>query len=610
MTTSLDTLVVPVRYYTALDPYNWKVDNRPMSDLDDNDDVLRSGVETALNAVKTGAAVDGRLLRALVGDNKASGNWTLHPSAVSITITDSIKVKTTTDDGFDVGVIAAQYAPVVFTLATPAAGFKNLVTISARYKLPNSADMPYYDQTQVLDALAVSLATAQTKQGTMEFAIATSTVAVGDPDNYFVHGSDYDALFHIKVLKTDTVLDPSRVLAVGITKLGQSVARATNATYGQVRFATGAEVTTGTSTDTVVSPADLKDSLPGAVAQATNATYGIVRFATGAEVTTGTSTDTVVSPADLKDRIDAIPTTPSVAQATNATYGIVRFATGTEVTAGTSTDTVVSPADLNTRALLGGDPLVNFQVEDAVDLKDAVNLGQMQNSISADWNFVNTEYYSTPGAHNWVIPPGVYRAIFDIQAGGGGGGQGGGSDGGSESGAGGSGGASGQFVRVLVYNLLPGQNVDIMVGHGGTRGGLVTGMTAGPGLASGVTINSNVIAAKGGNFGVRGGFGDDNGSAPPWRGAGGAEQPFYPVTAPFVIGSTPYQESGEGGGQSIYGGKGGDSATGTGGTGGTAGVGGLGVLGSGGGGGLGQPGAPSHGYAGGDGGDGYVKVYY
>ena len=422
MTTSLDTLVVPVRYYTALDPYNWKVDNRPMSDLEDNADVLRSGVETALNAVKTGAAVDGRLLRALVGDDKASGNWTLHPSAVSITITDSIKVKTTTDDGFDVGVIAAQYAPAVFALAIPAAGFKNLVTISARYKLPNSADMPYYDQTQVLDALAVSLATAQTKQGTMEFAIATSTVAVGAPDNYFVHGSGYDALFHIKVLKTDTVLDPSRVLAVGITKLGQSVARATNATYGQVKFATGTEVTTGTSTDTVVSPADLKGRIdaitPGAVAQATTTIYGVVKFATGTEVTAGTSTNTVVSPADLKDRIDAIPP-GAVAQATTTIYGVVKFATGTEVTAGTSTNTVVSPADLATRALLGGDSLVNFKVENAVDPKDAVNLLTLKNFLS----FRNFPFLvlQLSGDAAYEIPPGGKIRVQLIGGGGGGG---------------------------------------------------------------------------------------------------------------------------------------------------------------------------------------------
>lgn len=364
MTTSLDTLVVPVRYYTALDPYNWKVDNRPISDLEDNDDVLRSGIETTLNAVKTGAAIDGRILRSLVGLDKASGDWTLHPSEVTITLTDLIKGSVVSDDGFDVGVIAAQYSPAVFALATPAAGLKNLVTISAIYKLPSPADMPYYDSTQGLDALMTNLATAQTKQGTLEFAIATSTVEVGDPDNYFVPSGGYQALFNIKILETDTVLDPSRVLAVGITKHGQAVAKATNTTYGQVRFATGTEVTTGTSTDTVV-----------------------------------------------------------------------------------------SPADLATRALLEGDPAVNFQVEDAVDPKDAVNLGQMVeviNNLTPSYSTIHTAETADGDISGTIVLDGYREVLISINSAGGFGG------GSGNNGGGGGGGGGGAYLVVLLRGKLDG----------------------------------------------------------------------------------------------------------------------------------------------------------
>lgn len=398
MTTSLDTLVVPVRYYTALDPYNWKVDNRPMSDLEDNDDVLRSGVETALNAVKTGAAIDGRILRSLVGLDKASGDWTLHPSAVTITLTDLIKGSVVSDDGFNVGVIAAQYSPAVFTIATPAAGLKNLVTISAIYKLPSSADMPYYDSTQGLDALMTNLATAQTKQGTLEFAIATTTVAVGDPDNYFVPSGGYQALFNIKILETDTVLDPSRVFAVGITKHGQAVAKATNANYGQVRFATGTEVTTGTSTDTVV-----------------------------------------------------------------------------------------SPADLSTRALLGGDPLVKFQVKDAVDPKDAVNLqtgdaryikyldsGQPSEILTLMAGIGNFKSVSTSSVIYVYTTDDTFISmeLSVFSGGGGGGGAGGtGNNGNLDLGsAGGAGGGSGCGVRTTLTNLKPGTTITIELGAAGAGG--------------------------------------------------------------------------------------------------------------------------------------------
>lgn len=265
MTTSLDTLIVPVRYYSALDPYNWKVDNRPLSDLEDNDDVLRSGIETCLNAAKVGAAVDGRLLKALVGPYNAVGYWEPSASGVALEIYNTIKVSTVTDDSHDVDLIAIQYSPAVFALPTPSSGNKVLATIYAKYQLPSTPEMPYYDPTQGLDALGTTVGTLQTKQGNIEFAIATTTVASANPDNYPSPAVGYDTLFNIKVDSTDTVLDPAKIIAVGISTLGQAIAKATTTSYGQVRFATATEVTTGTSTSTVVSPADLKgriDAIP------------------------------------------------------------------------------------------------------------------------------------------------------------------------------------------------------------------------------------------------------------------------------------------------------------------------------------------------------------
>ena len=303
MTTSLDTLIVPVRYYSALDPYNWKVDNRPLSDLDDNDNVLRSGIETCLNAAKVGAAVDGRLLKALVGPYNAVGYWEPSASGVALEIYNTIKVSTVTDDSHDVDLIAIQYSPAVFALPTPSSGNKVLATIYARYELPSTPEMPYYDSTQALDALGTTVETLQTKQGNIEFAIDTVTVADTDPDNYPSPAVGYDTLFNLRVDSTDTVLDPDKVIAVGISTLGQATAKATTTSYGQVRFATATEVTTGTSTDTVVSPADLKNQTGGTggnatLPDATTTTKGKVRFATAAELVEGTSTDTVVSAAD------------------------------------------------------------------------------------------------------------------------------------------------------------------------------------------------------------------------------------------------------------------------------------------------------------------------
>ena len=330
MTTSLDTLVVPVRYYTALDPYNWKVDNRPISDLEDNDDVLRSGIETTLNAIKVGATVDGRILRSLVGLDKASGDWATGPG-ISLIVNNAIMVVEKPDDGYlAVDVIATQYSQQVFTFSAPTAGYKKLITISAGFNLPLPANMPYFDSTQSLDAVMVDFTTAQTKQGTMDYEVITSIVALSDPDTYLDPSLGNKKLFQIKVLDTDTSLTIGSIDPVGITKHGQAVAKATNTTYGQVRFATGTEVTTGTSTDTVV-----------------------------------------------------------------------------------------SPADLATRALLEGDPAVNFQVEDAVDPKDAVNLFTLKNLISFR-NFP-VLVLQLAGDATYEIPPGGRIRVQLIGGGGGGG---------------------------------------------------------------------------------------------------------------------------------------------------------------------------------------------
>ena len=75
---------------------------------------------------------------------------------------------------------------------------------------------------------------------------------------------------------------------------------------------------------------------------ATQTDPGIVRFATGLEVTGGTATNVVVSPADLSSEIDAIV----VQDATTTQKGIARLANATEVLTGTNTNTIVVPAYL------------------------------------------------------------------------------------------------------------------------------------------------------------------------------------------------------------------------------------------------------------------------
>lgn len=205
MTTSLDTFIVPVRYYSALDPYNWKVDNRPLSDLEDNDDVLRSGIETNLNIGKLQAAIMGALHQNVFGRGKAVGH-AYNSTGLTWRIERSLMNGWITDDGKEVATLALQVDPQVFLFTAPSAGNKTLTTIYATYDLPNPTDLPYFDDTQFLDAGALSFPSLACKVGSVIYTTNSSTVVVSDPDTYPSTPSGSIPLFHIKVLNGDTAL--------------------------------------------------------------------------------------------------------------------------------------------------------------------------------------------------------------------------------------------------------------------------------------------------------------------------------------------------------------------------------------------------------------------
>jgi len=231
--------------------------------------------------------------------------------------------------------------------------------------------------------------------------------------------------------------------------------------------------------------------------------------------------------------------------------------------------------------------------------------------------FDNEATYNTIGTHTFTVPANVNRVIVELQAPGGGGGQGGGNDGGAEIGGGGGAGASGQWLSVLIFNLMAGDEIVIIIGAKGLGGHSgSTPATAGGDVSFSVTGRANSLTvAKGGRAGAKGLPGDNNGSNPSYRGQGGALWGTSSVKMRFCTRvADVYEESGIGGIQTIHGGKGGDSLFGEGGEGGlgysglAAQAGEDGILGSGGGGGGGQGG--TGGGVGGDGGEGFAKVYW
>lgn len=320
MTTATEALFTPVQYFTALDPYNWRVDNRPLSDLSDNDVTLSEGIETAFHSGKLNSSALGVLIRALCGSSTSmTGKITLSGIALNLTIEYSVftSKKATYLGENSIHLVAVQPDAVSFALTAPAAGYKNLYTISVRYQDPNE-DLPYFDPALPLDP-------TQIVTGTLEYSIAFNTaLLVGGtyppPPPYFWE------VIQIEVLSTDVSINPGKVTYPYqyFIPEGQAFNYASQTRQGQVLFANSADIAAGTSTTKAVAVADLAAIVSGipSVPQASQSAFGTVRYATSAEVITGTSTDRVVTPADLKDRIDAISAGDFVTTTDGIKHGI------------------------------------------------------------------------------------------------------------------------------------------------------------------------------------------------------------------------------------------------------------------------------------------------
>lgn len=210
---------------------------------------------------------------------------------------------------------------------------------------------------------------------------------------------------------------------------------------------------------------------------------------------------------------------------------------------------------------LNGNSSTRFKVAAAVFNDEAVRLEQLNNAVNTAFNEVGV-YSSyavfdyTGSTELWQAPVGVNSVIVVMVAGGGGGGQGGGNDGGSEQGGGGGGAASGQWVVLKVDNLAAEAIIAVLVGAGGVGGfGATVINSDGFGYGGGDTaitvptrLGTETYTVKGGFGGLRGGWGDDNGSAPPGVGAGGTLSTYIELPTVFLSESRRGQVAGQGGG--------------------------------------------------------------
>lgn len=250
MTTTIETFLADIRYFSALDPYNWQVDNRPLSDLEASINTLASGLESSINSSKLNSLVAGLIHQTIVGRGKATG-YAHQPSNMVWRLERSLTNGWITDDGKEVATIAVQVSPQEFTFSAPSSGQKKLITICSEYTLPNDSELPYYDETQTLETAVTGFNNLVCKVGSATFTVQTSTVALANPDIYPSTSPGKIPLFYIRIDAGDTALN--KVYFENFTQEGLPVRYATTTDQGQVRFANSQEVT-DRSTTTVVSP--------------------------------------------------------------------------------------------------------------------------------------------------------------------------------------------------------------------------------------------------------------------------------------------------------------------------------------------------------------------
>jgi hypothetical protein len=283
-----------------------------------------------------------------------------------------------TDDGKEVATIAVQVSPQEFTFSAPSSGQKKLITISSEYIAPNDSDLPYYDETQILETAVTGFNSLICKVGSATFNVQTSTVALANPDTYPSTSPGQIPLFYIRIDAGDTTLN--KVYFQNFTQEGQSIQYATTTNQGQVRFANSQEVI-DRSTTTVVSPST---SASIVIDELANLGLGIESPTKPALVLTSGNLNSVITPAKKRyftSGVANIPFPSGIVDVENEPYLVFQFARstdGVQMATRTSGDSGATWTAWTYFAKRNGEPSQTFKVATAVDNDDAVRLEQVQ----------------------------------------------------------------------------------------------------------------------------------------------------------------------------------------------------------------------------------------
>ena len=262
-----------------------------------------------------------------------------------------------------------------------------------------TADLPIRIEDQVI---SVDNAT-ETSVGVMRFATDAEVDNNVDVDAAVKPGQLESILDDITI----TGVSPILVTETGTNVYEIDVTDATTSEVGVIKLATDLESDSGVNTTTAMSPKNVADRI-AAIPDPTSVIRGLARFATGAEITAGTSNSVAVTPAQLTNVVNDIVLTAQlpititqtgttfdfdINYATETSPGVIQIATNAQASAGTATDVAVTPAQLEAR--VGGLVIVdasttekgiiqlatNFEVTEGTNATKAVTPASMRYAL-------------------------------------------------------------------------------------------------------------------------------------------------------------------------------------------------------------------------------------
>lgn len=226
MTTPVSTQFDPIQYYSAMDPYAYEVDNRPLEDLENNQVSLGRAVDSVTHATKIVNMAAGMIARGYATDNMYVGSKQAVPSSFVLRINHGFLVQSADaeiGDITDYPHVGLQQSQIQFpAFSQPANGYKRCFTIQAQTipaNTPGAETISFYDYADTVNEPN----TVNTEVIQYQVLQSVGDVLTSAADNFPTVTGGWVEILHVTTHGplTDTELDIDKVVNVNFFDDGQ-----------------------------------------------------------------------------------------------------------------------------------------------------------------------------------------------------------------------------------------------------------------------------------------------------------------------------------------------------------------------------------------------------